>query len=309
MKLDNRLRLAFRRTRERLSKKLHKMKYSKQINRHVASLRQIEANNQIDRLLADQRYADRKCLIRHGRKLYSQNQEDGMIQEIFSRIGTTNRVFVEFGIGDGLENNTLALLLQGWTGLWMDGSSRLVRNITDHFKSVIESGRLRLLEVFVTKENVDKLISSQIDDEEIDLLSIDIDGNDIHVFNSISTVNPRVVVIEYNAKFFPPIRFEVDYDPGHSWRLDDYMGASLTTIDESFRAKGYSLVGCDLAGVNAFYVRNDLIEDRFLAPFTVNNHYEPARYHLVGTGYGHPPTLRSVEKVLASCMRNFSDDR
>ncbi len=292
-----------RKTRERISKKLHKMKHVKLINRHIERIRLIESYNQIDRLKNNLRYDNSKCLIRHGQKLYSQNEEDGIIREIFNRVGTTNKVFVEFGIGDGLENNTLALLLDGWKGLWMDGSSRSIKNIQDHFHSVLGSGQLKILEAFVTKENINELISSQISEEEIDLLSIDVDGNDVHIFNTISVVNPRVVVIEYNAKFFPPIRFAVDYDPANAWQGDDYMGASLKYLEENFDNKGYSLVGCDLVGVNAFFVRNDLLGDKFLSPYSAETHYEPARYHLTGTAYGHAASYRSVEKVLSACVK------
>ena len=292
-----------RKVRERLSKKIHKLKHVKLINRNVAVIRQLESHALFDSLKSNSRYDDPKSLIRYGRKLYSQNEEDGMIQEIFNRVGVTNKVFVEFGIGDGLENNTLTLLLDGWKGLWMEGSTRSVNNIKNHFHKVLDSSQLKILETFVTKENINELISSQIKEKEVDLLSIDIDGNDIHIFSELTAVNPRVVVIEYNAKFFPPIRFAVDYDPANAWQGDDYFGASLKSLEKSFDDKGYSLVGCDLVGANAFFVRNDLLEDKFLSPHNAEAHYEPARYHLVGTVYGHAVTYRSIEKVLSACIK------
>jgi len=67
--------------------------------------------------LAKPRNADPKRLLRCGFKVYSQNDEDGIIQEIFKRIGTTNRTFVEFGVETGVETNTTKLLLEGWRGL------------------------------------------------------------------------------------------------------------------------------------------------------------------------------------------------
>src|SRR4030042_3287529 len=78
------------------------------------------AINEIETLKRNSRYQNPKSLIPFGYKIYSQNEEDGIIREIFNRIGVTNRVFVEFGIGDGLENNTLALLFDGWNGLWIE---------------------------------------------------------------------------------------------------------------------------------------------------------------------------------------------
>ena len=297
------LKVKYRKFRERLSKKLHKLKHVKAINRNVFFVRQLLLNNYVDTLKENARYQDDKCLIKYGQKIYSQNEEDGMILEIFNRIGTTNKTFVEFGAGDGLENNTLALLLNNWKGLWIDGSSRSINNIKDHFKSVINSQRLKVVEAFITKDNINEIISSNISDKEIDLLSVDIDGNDVHIFNEISVINPRVVIMEYNAKFPPPIEFCVDYNPTHGWQGDDYMGASLKYIDTNLNKKGYKLVGCDLAGVNAFFVRDDLVEDKFLAPYTAEKHYQPAKYFLVGGYIGHQGTYSSVEKCLAACMK------
>jgi hypothetical protein len=295
--------IKFRKTRERISKKIQKLKHTKLINRNMAMVRQIVVSMHNDELKKSARYQDPKHLIQYGQKVYSQNEEDGIIKEIFNRIGYTNKIFVEFGIGDGLENNTLALLLTNWKGLWMDGSSRSINNIKDHFQCVLESNQLKVLEVFVTKENINKLISTNIEEKEIDLLSIDIDGNDATIFKAINVISPRVVVIEYNSKFPPPIKFSVDYDPTHNWQGDDYMGASLSYLESCFTEKGYKLVGCDLLGTNAFFVRDDLVGDKFVEPYTAEHHYEPARYHLVGRISGHSPTYKSIEKILSSCIK------
>ena len=79
--------------------------------------------------LAKPRHADPKRLLRYGFKVYSQADEDGIIQEIFRRIGTTNRTFIEFGVETGVECNTVKLLLEGWRGLWIDGSATNITNI------------------------------------------------------------------------------------------------------------------------------------------------------------------------------------
>ena len=233
-----------------------------------------------------------------GHKEYSQNDEDGIIREIFNRIGVTNRTFVEFGVGNGLENNTLALLFDGWNGLWIEGSSRYVKKIRKGFSTVVDSGQLAVTQSFITTENINDLISRNIDESEIDLLSIDIDGNDFHVFKSIDCVRPRVVVIEYNAKFVPPVMFCMQYNESHAWASDDCFSASLKYLEVNFATYGYSLVGCSVTGVNAFFVRNDLIEDNFLEPFTAEQHFEPARYFLAGIPSGHRPSYRTLEKSL-----------
>jgi hypothetical protein len=233
----------------------------------------------VERLLADPRYADPLRLEKHGAKIFSQFDEDGIIREIFKRIGETDRRFVEFGVGTGIENNTVALLLYGWRGLWIEGSPHSARIIRERFKDVIGSGRLTLTEAFITKDNINQLIGDW-GQGEIDLLSIDIDGNDYFVWQAIDVVRPRVIVAEYNGKFPPDLAVTQTYNPDHRYDYSDYYGASLAALERLGRQKGYALVGCNIAGVNAFFVREDLVKGKFQAPFTAENHYQPARYYL-----------------------------
>jgi len=248
-------------------------------------------------LLTHARYADRKHLAPYGRKVYSQSDEDGIISEIFKRIGVTNKVFVEFGVGNGLENNTLALLFQGWTGLWIEGSQKYARLIRSNYPKTISSGKLALVNDFVTKDNINALISSEISNEEIDLLSVDIDGNDFHVLDAIDCVDPRVIVMEYNGKFAPPIEFCMKYDESHTWNGDDCYGVSLKFLEVELHKKGYSLVGCNLTGTNSFFVRNNLAADKFLMPYTAENHYEPPRFYLASITSGHEASYKTLENA------------
>src|SRR5262245_463118 len=107
------------------------------VESHQALLR-----SEIDRLRAMPRYRDSKHLIPYGGKSYSQCDEDGILAEIFRRIGTTDKSFVEFGIGDGLENNTIALLFDGWHGLWIEASSKSVQKIRSGFSKLIDAKKL-----------------------------------------------------------------------------------------------------------------------------------------------------------------------
>ena len=216
---------------------------------------EVLVHNELARLRSDPRYQDTRCLIRYGYKVFSQNDEDGIIREIFKRIDVTNNVFVEFGIGDGLENNTLALLFDGWSGLWIDASTNSIQKISDNYSAIIKRGSLKIVEAFITRENINELISANIVHKDIDLLSIDIDGNDYHILDAITCISPRVLVIEYNAKFAPPILYCMDYDEKHVWQSDDCYGASLKFLEVNIEKKGYYLVGCNLTGTNAFFVK------------------------------------------------------
>src|ERR1700733_7482027 len=114
------------------------------IRRRINALAIMEKERYVQELLSDPKYDDRRRLERHGFKVYSQNDEDGIIQEIFNRIGIERRTFIEFGAANGLENNTLKLLLEGWQGLWMEGSARSVAGIEAKFQDVIAAGRLHV---------------------------------------------------------------------------------------------------------------------------------------------------------------------
>jgi hypothetical protein len=159
-----------------------------------------------------ERNRDPKRLLKYGFRAYSQHDEDGMIQEIFHRIGVSNQTFLEFGVGDGTENNTLYLLLAGWRGLWMDGSDANAASINRKFSSFIQSDKLKSLHRFVNRDSINEIIEKEKLSGEIDLLSVDIDGNDYWVWEALSQVQPRVVVVEYNAVFRPPIAVVADYD-------------------------------------------------------------------------------------------------
>ena len=263
--------------------------------RHAVRLIRIRQNaafmvlmqRQIDEL--KQRYSGEKRLEPSGYKVYSQGDEDGIIAEIFRRIGITDRRFVEFGCGDGLENNTAFLLLQGWSGLWIDSLEKNERVLRRRWSKEIAEGKLIFQRAMITTSNIDSLLANGKMSGSIDLLVIDIDSNDYHIWKAISAIQPRAVCIEYNAKFPPPVEWVMPRDDFYVWDGSDRMGASLSALAKLGAEKGYALVGCDIIGSNAFFVREDLAKGKFAEPFTAENHYHPARYYLVyGFFSGHP---------------------
>ena len=125
---------------------------------------------------------------------------------------------------------------------------------------------------------------------EVDLFSLDIDLDTYHIWAALPDFKPRVVVVEYNAAIGPSQSWIHPYQANRMWDGTQDFGASLKAFEELGRKQGYSLVGCDLTGINAFFVRNDLVGDHFAPPFTAENHYEPPRYHL-WFRWGHPSIL------------------
>jgi hypothetical protein len=259
----------------------------------------------IRELLSRPRYRDSKRLNRHELRVCSQNGEDGSIAEIFRRIGTGNRFFVEFGASDGVENNTALLLRQGWSGLWIDADTAAVNKAKETFARYIADGKLTVLEEFITAENIEGLFRKGKVPEEFDLLSIDIDRNDYHVWEKISHYRPRVAVIEYNSGIPPTMSWVIPYDPkAFGWNeFGTGNGASLKALEELGARKGYRLVGCELCGVNSFFVRNDLVGDHFAAPYTAENHFEPFRWEQIAFPRCDPWIDDDLEKKQLSQSR------
>jgi hypothetical protein len=226
------------------------------------------------------KYQDDKRLSKFGYKVYSQYDEDGLIQEILKRINVETGFFVEFGVGDGLENNTTYLLLQGWKGVWIEGNKKYCQKIDKKFKAEIDAGALSTRNAFITAESIVPLFGKMRVPTEFDLLSIDVDGNDYWIWEALQDYRPKIVVIEYNASFRSHCRWVMKYNPSHEWRRTNYFGASLKSLELLGSKLGYKLVGCCFGGMNAFFVREDLIADKFASPFTAENHYEPARYFI-----------------------------
>jgi hypothetical protein len=209
-------------------------------------------------------------LHRFEHQVCSQHGEDGVLVEIFRRIGDGSRTFVEVGIGDGIENNTSFLHSLGWSGVWIDANP-LPPPIPPE---------LRFRQSFVTKENAAALFTELAVPVEVDLCSLDIDQNTFYLWEALSAWRPRVVLTEYNASIPPSVEWKVNYEAGRVWDLTNNFGASLKAFERLGHRLGYALVHCEISGANAFFVRQDLVGERFAGPFDAETHYEPPRYSL-----------------------------
>lgn len=249
-------------------------------------------------LRSDPRHQDIKSVTRHGFKVYSQNDEDGIIEAIFARIGEGGRRFVEIGVGNGLENNTSYLLQKGWSGAWLDADVAQGEFIKREFASLINAGRLTFRQVFVTAESIDGVLADMSVPAELDILSLDIDGNEWWVWNSLERLRPRVIVVEYNAGLGPSLSWKMPYDPQFRNSGTRAHGASLKAFERLADDKGYWLVGCSWSGVNAFFVRKDVAADQFSSECAAEYHYEPPRYYFGPFNGGYPADPREFDAVI-----------
>jgi hypothetical protein len=198
--------------------------------------------------------------------VFSQNGEDGILDYIFEKIGTKNKKFVEIGFGH-TENNSLYMISRrNFSGLLIDGGKWNVTAFNNFNKKKLKTENIAL-EAWIDKKNINNIISSHIPDQEIEYLSIDIDGNDYWFWDSITCVNPRVVIMEYNASFgldsiTVPYNDSFDVtDFAHEPKFSCwYHGASLSALSKLGEKKGYILLGTEKKGVNCFFLRKDIAD-------------------------------------------------
>lgn len=194
-------------------------------------------------------------LDRYAKRVFSQNGEDGIIKHIFNEIGITSHTFLEFGFAVPECNTWRLMKEEGFKGQYIDAS----KGICDKATAVIRAEGLEGIKVTnaaITAENIEKLTARL--PQEIDILSMDIDGNDYWVWKALERISPRVVVIEYNASIDAGLSKTIPYDPEWTWHGGDYYGASLEALTKLGQEKGYRLIGCGPGGVNAFFLRNDV---------------------------------------------------
>ena len=238
-------------------------------------------------------------------QVFSQWGEDGIIQFLLAHVPVANEVFVEFGVQDYVESNTRFLLMSNlWSGLIMDGSEEWMAAVRKSNLSWRHT--LHAKAAWVTAENVNELISSAGIGGDIGILSVDIDGMDYWVWKAIHVVQPRIIIAEYNSLFGPGIKVTPPYNPaferGKAHHSHLFYGISLAAIEQLGSEKGYTLVGTNTAGNNAFLVRKDLAE--VFPKRSVSELYRAARFREARGTDGQLvfPTFAEAQAMIAGCI-------
>lgn len=243
------------------------------------------------------------------KKVFSQNGEDGVIEQIFALIGFTNRFYVEIGVEDGRECNT-----------------RYLREVYDchgiQLDRDFSNPEIYLYQELVTAENINQLFIKYRVPQEFDLLSIDVDGNDFYLWLSLEEIyRPRLVVVEYNSSHSPQEDKVVPYSTQRCWDGTNYFGASILAWKNLADKKGYSLIYADSQGINLFLIRNDILREKNLNFLNANipeliyatpNYYGCLPYRNLEKG--HPPDplqrkyLSSQEILLTGTFEDITEE-
>jgi hypothetical protein len=213
-------------------------------------------------------------------KVFSERGEDGILQKFVRSIEIKNKTFIEFGVEDFFESNCRFLMMKdNWSGFVIDGCARNIRRL----KSAYFYWRFALdaISAFITKDNINTLLAQSGFDDDIGVLSIDLDGNDFWILQAIDRYRPRILIVEYNSVFGLDRKITVPYDPQfqrtqkHSSNL--YWGASLAALASIAFERGYTLVGTNSGGNNAFFVRNNVMTDA-LSALSVTEAFTASKY-------------------------------
>jgi hypothetical protein len=236
--------------------KLYKIFSNQQVEENLDSLKLM-----MGRILANQfKDVQPKSIHEVEFRVFSQWMDDGIIQYLVNNIPIAQESFIEFGVGNYKEANTRFLLLNNnWRGLIMDYSRKYINQVKQEY--IYWKYELTAKAAFITSENVNCLVQGAGFNGEIGLLHIDIDGNDYWVWKAINVVNPTIVIMEYNSIFGVDRAITIPYrasfcrTKAHSSNL--YFGSSLLALCDLAEAKGYSFIGCNSSGNNAYFIRKD----------------------------------------------------
>lgn len=236
----------------------------------------------IGALLSKQQYSMNSININdYEFKIFSQFGDDGIIQYLVRNVAIENDTFIEFGVEDFLQSNTRFLMMNNnWSGFIMDSSE----DALNYLKNQVWYWKYCLTHkaAFIDINNINDLLESS-GLSNIGLLNIDLDGNDYHIFTAIdlSRLNPSIIIIEYNSVFGSerpitvPYRKDFIRTKAHSSNL--YWGASLAALNFAASRKGYSLVGTNIAGNNAYFVRQDLLNEK-VQELSVKSAFKDSKY-------------------------------
>ncbi len=222
----------------------------------------------------------------------SQNNEDGIINYIFKKLKVFQPNFVEIGL-DYYENNSLALLRKANKGLFIDGDNKKIFLLKNILKIVYPFKKFSFVSEFINKKNINLLISQTFkNDEEIDFMSIDVDGIDYYLLEEVSFY-PKLICIEYNFWYGKNVKCSVPYNENFRWKMGSlYSGASLLALNDLLNSKGYHLIALDSGCVNAFFIRDDLKENfKILDP--IKSFKEPLKYDKKDIDKGRKDLLKS----------------
>ena len=228
---------------------------------------------------------------KHEYKKTSQNNEDGIIDFIFSKLKINNLNTIEIGF-DYFENNSINFIKKIKKGIFIDGSEEKVYLLKKILKLIYPNKNLKVLNKLINRKNINSIISENFkENDEIDFLSIDVDGIDYYLFQELN-FRPKLICIEYNFWYGNNLKCSVPYLENFVWKLGSlYSGASLLALNDLANSKDYHLIAIESSCVNAFFIRGDL-KHNFEILDPEKSFKNPLKYSEKNIAYGREELLK-----------------
>ena len=196
-----------------------------------------------------------------GLKVFSNMEEDGIILWLIASLNIEKGVFLDIGSNDCINSNCANLVFNfDWEGVFIDADKKLLKIGDRNYRLFGKTKNLNLkfVQHFLSPENINDVITQQIWTNEIDFMSIDIDGNDFYIWQALTCVKPKIVMIENKIEY----GWHDIAVPADALRFKSFeWGASPFTLTKLAMEKGYTLVAANKKGFNIFFLRNDLMKE------------------------------------------------
>lgn len=222
-------------------------------------------------------------------------RDEGLIEGILQKIGFDSRFCVEFGAGDGYNHSFTRNLIENhdFSAFLIEADDVLSEKLTNHYS---DKENIHTLKSFITRDNIEKLFTENHVPKNLDVLIIDIDTTDYHIWKAIQNFEPRLICIEFNPSFPPPEVFIIEYKDDFVWKGDDYYGASMQAMVDLGKEKGYELIHCTSGGDNLYFVKKEffhLLDIQDNSPETMYQIPQYGKYGRARNGKGHPTSKRT----------------
>lgn len=191
-------------------------------------------------------------LLEHRSNVTSQHGEDGIVQKIFEIIGEGSKWCAELGALNGRHDSNVWHLVQecGWSGVLIEADPTYFERLAEEYKHTPQAHCVQAFVSFEGEKALDSLFAKTPMPRVFDLFSLDVDGNEYHLWESLEQYRPRVMVVEFNPSIPNDVSFVQPRD------MSVYQGSSLCAFVALGKEKGYELVATN--ETNAFFVSKEL---------------------------------------------------
>lgn len=220
-----------------------------------------------------------KSLLAYGSNVTSEHGEDGVIKRIFEIIGASTRWCVELGALNGVHGSNVWQLVkkERWNGVLIEADQTYFEKLQKEFFDTPNAVCINAFVSFEGSQSLDTIFARTQLPQEFDLFSLDIDGNEYHLWDSLHTYRPRVMLVEFN----PSIPNDVVFIQPRDMKV--FQGSSLRAFVELGKRKGYELIAAN--ETNAFFVLKELfpkfgITDNSIDALHTDHRYETKLFQL-----------------------------